>query len=289
MNSKRLTLSFNIAAFLNLDEAIEFAVNHIPFVPQTMTSSKSFIEYHKFDKVKMQQQLRQNQDKVFAIADDYYSFADEKNKVSYFRDESLNLIAFYFSLENFESDWLHSICVEANNRGLFLGFLNDSEKSLWQSEILIDNFIYEGKSYDNLKTIWHPVLSPIFDCKIIDIFLNPGHSKMTYTTWLMAAPQMWFGKAAWQYFNKADILTFTKAIKIEEINDQLLYVHLFDVDSADYEGDEILKLQSEFRHVSKMNDIEMKLDKIHESHIPVETKPVIMTVNIIDIGGSQNN
>ena len=109
------------------------------------------------------------------------------------------------------------------------------------------------------------ILSPIVKSEVIDIYYNPGHSKMTYNTWLMSAPQMWFSKEAWKYFDKEKVQSFPEAIRIEEIKDNLVYVHLFDIQTEDYETEQILGKQARFREWSGMNKVEKELDAICES------------------------
>lgn len=145
-----------------------------------------------------------------------------------------------------------------------MAYLNNPFKSIWQNEIFLNQYRQQAKPFShlNLRMHWHPIFSPIFNEEVIDIFCNPGHEILTYNTWLMAAPEMWFSKDAWQYFSKEKLKSFAEAIEITEWSNDLLYVKLFDLTTHDYETKEVLDLQFRFREWSEMNKIEKQLEDI---------------------------
>ncbi|SDG22863.1 hypothetical protein SAMN04488121_103888 [Chitinophaga filiformis] len=83
---------------------------------------------------------------------------------------------------------------------------------------------------------------------------------LTFNMRLFAAPEMWCGAGAWQYFRLDDLLSCTVIEKSNKISETLLYVKLFDADTEDYEHEDILHLQRKFRSCSKMDDVERLLN-----------------------------
>jgi hypothetical protein len=260
-----LTISFNLDNFSSTEEIFLFTVNHLPFPPKAINSQLSFkggYDDFKFEEVR--ELFKTNNDIRFQIAEDVYPLGDEINSVLYKREPIKNLQYLIFTFDNLNEHWLKHLLTDAHKIGFFMAFYKDEFKSLWQNEIFINHYTQMGKPYNhlNLKMHWHPILSPTLNEEIIDIFQNPGHSIMTYSTWLMAAPEMWFGKNAWQYFEKQNLKNYTKALLVNEIEQDLVHVKLFEADETDYERKEILDLQCDFRSYSGMDQIEKQLEII---------------------------
>jgi len=278
-----LTLSFKSGTFKSAEEVLNFMMRHLHFMPVAISSPWSFSGgYHDFNREEALEKFRNNNDTTFTIADDFYLYADEKNKIMYREDSYKYVQYFIFDFQKLDNTWLKSLIEEAHSIGFFMGYLTDEIKSIWQSQEFLNHYTQTGRSFShlNFKMHWHPILSPIVKNEIIDIFYNPGHSIMTYNTWLMAAPEMWFSKDSWEYFNKEKIKSFKEAIEINEWQDDLLYVKLFDATADDYESKEILSLQSQFRELSEMNKIEKELEEICNKKN--ESKPkdtLIKTIN----------
>jgi hypothetical protein len=64
--------------------------------------------------------------------------------------------------------------------------------------------------------------------KIYDIKYNPGRSELIGYTWLMPAWKMWFGNGFYHLVPKERILTFPDAFEIKELDNDIVYVHLFE-------------------------------------------------------------
>ena len=258
-----LMISYELNTFKTVTDAIIFAIQHLNFEPIAISSPKSFRGgYQSFEKNMILKKFQSNNDSDFIIADDFYSYHDEINSVLY-REDHLHFLQFFiFKFEVLDDKWLNKLIEDADKLGFFLAYLTDRKKALWQNEIFIHHYVQANKSHTNFTTYWDPILSPIVKQEIIDISKNPGHDKMTFGTWIMAAPEIWFGKKSLKYFEKEKIKSFDNAIKIEEISPDLLHVKLFNVDALDFENPEILKLQSSFRTWTEMDRIENELDDL---------------------------
>ncbi len=76
---------------------------------------------------------------------------------------------------------------------------------------------------------------------------------------LMAAPEMWFGPGAWKYFDRKRVSRIPGLPALEEWENDVLYIKLFDWDVPDYEAVPILDLQRKFRAASGMDEVEKLL------------------------------
>ena len=126
---------------------------------------------------------------------------------------------------------------------------------------MIPNYIYHKRPYQHLNKITNPALPPILGERI-DISQNPGHKKLSYMMYLMASQEIWFGPTSLEYFDKKALLSFPDALEIHEMKEDLIFVKLFDWETPDYETENILALQKEFREWTNMNAIEFHLDKL---------------------------
>lgn len=64
--------------------------------------------------------------------------------------------------------------------------------------------------------------------KIYDTKYNPGRSELIGYTWIMPAWKMWFGKGFYHLVPKERILTFPHAMEINELDNDVVYVQLFE-------------------------------------------------------------
>jgi len=142
--------------------------------------------------------------------------------------------------------------------GMTFSYISEYTKARWQSEEMLNAYEVEKRPHAHLKKIVDPMRPPLLQTKI-DISENPGHARLTYTMKLMAAPEMWFGPGCWAYFDKHKVSSFPDAQEIKWIQDDLLYVRLFDWKMPDYEAGPILDLQTRFRNWSGMNEVEQQL------------------------------
>ncbi len=265
----KVVVSFKTGSFKSNIEALNFAIENLHFNPRTIQSQKSFSgDYYEFKKEKTIENFSINNDDMFRIADDVYFYGDELNDVLYREDRKYEVQYFIFGFEALNNYWLDNLINRAHEKNFFFAYYVDKFKPLWQSEIFINHFIQNNKSHShlNLKMHWHPTWSNIFNQEVIDIFQNPGHEVLTYITWIMTAPEMWFGKDALEFFNKERLLSYLGAKHIQEILKDLVYIKLFDVEEADYETNEVLVLQADFRERSGMNVVEKKLNELIEDN-----------------------
>jgi len=286
-----LYISFNNNAFSTSADAFSFVIDLLHFSPQAVSSHRSFTGgYNDFNREKTLESFTLNNDKSFQIADDIYLNGDELNAVLYRQDDQKCIQYFVFTFEVLNRSWLKNMIDTVNEKGFYFGFYTDMYKTIWQDRIFFDEFMKQKPvSSLKLKMHWHPLLSKINNEEVIDIFQNPGHKIMTYGTWLMAAPEMWFGKQSWQHFKKEKIKSFEKAQKIEEINNDLLYVKLFDAETEDYESKDILDLQTAFREHSEMNKIEKELDEICMMKSNEKNSKILVKAIRIDNDGETND
>jgi hypothetical protein len=259
-----IKLSFNSGSFKNGAEAFSFIVNYLPFAPRFIKSTKSFSEgYNDFNKEKVSERFEENDDFAFTITDDLYIYEDELNALFY-REDAIKFVQYFiFSFETLNELWFKTLVDAAHKKGFFEAYYTHKYKTQYQDQIFFDEFMKAKPASDLvLKMHWHPIYSEIYKEEVIDIFQNPGHQLMTYGTWLMAAPEMWFSKQAWQYFSKERIIALDKTVEVRELAEGLLYVKLFDATIADYETKEILTLQAYFREHSGMNEVEKILEEL---------------------------
>ncbi len=112
--------------------------------------------------------------------------------------------------------------------GFIAAYFYDEEYVYVQSEIFENNLKWRKFSPGILETIKNTPFEDGVNCKEYDIRFNPGRVDLIQFTWLMAAWKMWFGKPFFNLIPKNKILTFPDALKIVEINENLISVQLFD-------------------------------------------------------------
>jgi len=255
----KVKISFAGDCFLTAHSILDFVLSVIHFSPVTMLGPEG--EYAAFDRSGALSEIKFA--KSLQIADDYYQYHDERNYV-FFRQADPFTFTQVVTLygEKLNNNVVEKTIEAAHQQGFFLAYYYNELNTLDQNEKIPGNLEFQGKPHAHLKKIWDPILSPALNAEIIDIRQNPGHEKATYGTWLYAGPEMWFGKLSWQYFDQDRIKAFSQAEKIAALEQDLLYVKLFDPQAPNYETEEILAIQKAFRAQSGMDKIEEELDAI---------------------------
>jgi len=64
--------------------------------------------------------------------------------------------------------------------------------------------------------------------KVYDVTYNPGRKELIGYTWIMPAWKMWFGKGFYHLVPKERILAFPGAVEIKELENDIVYVQLFE-------------------------------------------------------------
>lgn len=254
----RFNISFSLNTFETLRDALTFAKNYTKSNKEgllytekdiLMFRDKNFWE--EFDKGYLDS---------FEIIEQYSTYGYFGDTITYRRESLKNLEIFLYSVELKENLLLKELLNEAYKLDFSFAYIFDPHKSKWQNEKIINNYKTFKRPFEHLPKRWDPVLSPILG-EVIDTFQNPGHNTETYTMSIMAAPEMWFGPASWNYFNKKKVISFPDAEIIQEIMPNVVYIKLFEWDTSNYEAPKILSLQKKFREWTGMDEIEKLLDE----------------------------
>jgi len=114
--------------------------------------------------------------------------------------------------------------------GFVSAYVYDADYEKVQSTKFANNLDGLGMSDEILSTIEntpyeieHPT-----GFKIYDISHNPGRSELIGYTWLMPAWKMWFGPGFYHLVPKDRIVAFPDAFEINELEDDIIYVNLFE-------------------------------------------------------------
>jgi hypothetical protein len=255
-------ISFPSTTFVDIADALHFADKYSCFdkqgIPWFENNNSTFLDYVDEDTIT---KLKSRPKQIFSLVEQFSDSGNYGKQITYRKEKDKALDIFFFDFENLNVDIkLNELLIEAVKRKFSFAYLGDSLKSHWQNQIMISNYQVLNKPYKHLPQKWDRQLSPIVG-PIIDISVNPGHQRETYQMRLMAAPEMWFGPSAWQYFDKNAVMSFPHALDIEEVFPDVVNVKLFDPATPDYETSEILSLQKEFRDWVKMDEIEKNLDE----------------------------
>lgn len=208
--------------------------------------------------------LAENNDNNFTIHDgnepDAHMYS-QVNMVTFLRERNYRAEIITFDVKTEDCINLKELMIAADGLKLNVAQKFDYEKARWQSEQVVSNFEIFKKDHQRRPKVVHPVWGARMGLTI-DISNNPGRDIFTFGMRLFAAPEMWFGPGAWQFFHVEDIINCPVVEKYCEITKTLLYVKLFDPDVDDYEEGYILDLQRKFRNCSKMDDIEQSLNSM---------------------------
>lgn len=103
----------------------------------------------------------------------------------------------------------------------------------------------------DIKMVWNT----IFNKEYIDISNNPGRHKIASELRIMAAWRMWFSPNYYKYVSKDRLLDFKHANEIMELENDRLYMELFE-DSDKSSEKENLERMKAFRDWCRLSDLE---------------------------------
>ncbi|MBW8683463.1 hypothetical protein [Chitinophaga rhizophila] len=260
----RLQISFTIGAFENTGSAFQFILDHLNCNMTSIFSNKAYSSNDWItDTDEIVRELVNTNDNSFTIHNgsepDATLYDENVSMVTFLREQNYQIEILTFDIEDESFLDLEKLLLAANKLGFTTAQRFDYEKARWQSEQIVSNFEVFQKTHEHRQKVVHPVWGKSSGLTI-DISNNPGRDILTFGMRLFAAPEMWFGAGAWQYFDLNNLLACTIVEESRRITDNLLYVKLFDVDTEDYEHLSILKLQREFRKCSKMDEVEELLN-----------------------------
>lgn len=260
----RFEISFALGAFEDAGEAFSLATHYL-LKPLTVIQST-----HSFSKgiwirdyEDMKKALSVNRDIRFSVHDGE-AISDLQapgsvNGITYWKDTafSTEVIAMEIIDDSFID--LNAFIKAATVRKFNFAMMYNPGKACWQREQFIANFHKYGKSLEGRKLISHPYWTEKVGLTV-DIRSNPGRHIQTHNMRLMAAPEMWFGPGAWEYFEQSEVLAFDIALEKEMIAPGTIYIKLFDCNEEDYEAQHVLEMQWEFRQCTNMDAIEDRLN-----------------------------
>lgn len=264
-----LDISFTFGSFENAGEVFTFVSK---FINHPLTAIYSAEAFDVGDWIDSKHEYNDIAKKLCSPGEKWFTVHDGNAVIAPYKDDTVSLIT-YIKDQNYKCEEikirfrqesffdLEGLTLAATKYKFNIAFKFDWAKSQWQSELFPSNFEVEGKDYSYRKTISHPQWAKSWGA-ILDIRMNPGRQIRTYAMQLMAAPEIWFGPAAWMYFNQEQIKNCNALFEKQMLADELLYVKLFDVETTDYEAPEILRIQREFRQCSGMDIIEERLNSL---------------------------
>lgn len=260
----RLQISFPIKTFEHTGAAFAFVQKHLSCRMMSIFSNKAFPSNDWItNDAEVERSLAEENDNRFTMHDgtepDAYMYDKQVNMVSFLRDPNYQIEIITFDVKEEALADLVSLMIAADTLKFTIAQRFDYEKARWQSEQVISNFEIFQIKHDHRPKIVHPIWGKSTGLTI-DISNNPGRDILTFGMRLYAAPEMWFGPGAWQFFHPDGILNCASIEKTNRITDGLLYVKLFDPDVEDYEDEYILNTQRQFRSCSKMDDVEQMLN-----------------------------
>ncbi|MGV3529501.1 MAG: hypothetical protein ACO1OO_11445 [Flavisolibacter sp.] len=148
------------------------------------------------------------------------------------------------------------VSILISHDGFISSYLFDENYTYVQSTPFENNFTglnFQDEILNSVKNT--PYEIGVFDNKEYDIRFNPGRSQLIQYTFLMAAWKMWFGKEFFKIVSKEKILSFPHAIKIAEVQPDLVYVQLFDRVDQSHTPDSMLR-QWKWRDWLNYDDLE---------------------------------
>jgi hypothetical protein len=260
----RLQISFSKGAFENTGLAFQFVLEYLNCNMTSILSNKAYSSNEWItDPDEIVRELASTNDYSFTIHNgsepDASLYDENVSVVTFLRESNYQIEILTFDMKDDSFLDLENLLLAANRLSFTTAHHFDYMKARWQSEQIVSNFEVFHMTHDHRPKVVHPVWGKSSGLTI-DISNNPGRDILTFGMRLFAAPEMWFGAGAWQYFNLNDLLACPVVEEARIIIDNLLYVKLFDADVEDYEHVSILELQGRFRQCSKMNEVEELLN-----------------------------
>jgi len=117
-----------------------------------------------------------------------------------------------------------------NKHGFVSAYLYNDDYETVQSTKYSSNIKGMGLSAEILATLKNTPYSIEYETgiRVYDITHNPGRKELIGYTWIMPAWKMWFGKGFYHIVPKERILAFPDAIEIKELENEIVYVQLFE-------------------------------------------------------------
>ena len=185
-------ISFPTSSFENVVDAYSFIKGFANFEIIGILAKEENIDYIDNDFEKISKYLIENKLTRFTIINEYDDINGFKNSITYRCESWKNLSVFYFRVESINNLKFNELLCESYKLSFTTILLTDTYKARWQNEEVISNYMFFNKEHKHLPLIWDNFRSPVLG-HLVDISLNPGHLKETFTMTLMAAPSMWFG------------------------------------------------------------------------------------------------
>lgn len=258
------TISFHLGTFPNSAEAFKLISRHIT---RPLTAIKSTEAYDGGDWIdnyaEVEEKLSSSKEQMFLAHDSdiFNSFygGEAANKLIY-RNDSIYQLQ-HLTITYIDEDFMdvQGLLEEACKWNFTLAIQHWDEKSRWQSEQIPSTYRIFNKSLEGRMLYKNPLWPPGLG-DLVDIRDNPGREIRTYGCMLMAAPDMWFGPGSWEYFDKGSVLSCPEVIICEEILKDVVYVRLFNPYAEDYEDNDLLDIQRNFRQCSGMDEVEALLN-----------------------------
>lgn len=160
-----------------------------------------------------------------------------------------------FSAEKSKGEVFNSILNSfISNENFIVGYGYDSEFVRWQSEKYPSHYQVFGRPMINVKLLWND----FFKEQQIDINANPGRMTLVKGMWLSVSPIMYFGREMFQYIPASELLRYTGAKSVTQIQENIIKVILFDNLFESEKEDNYKKLQ-DFRKFFSIDELETML------------------------------
>lgn len=260
-----IKISFELNTFKNNIDAYKLIKDIVSFKVNSFYDSLGIIAQYN-NEIDIENHLLNHNDNTFILGGNIED-NDDFEKIIFKREHPIfnmeNINISINVLENLDFDLLIS---KIHDSSFSTAYVTCNEKTRWQNEIFVNQFDVFKQPYTFVKRKPNFMSSSPDAGDMIDIFYNPGHERKVYGMQIMAAPEMWFGKKALEIFDKNDLLNFPNAIEINELENGIVHVKLFDFDEPDWQVPKILNLQKKFREWTKMNEIETFLREKIPNH-----------------------
>jgi hypothetical protein len=255
-----LTVTFPCSTFGNCSDALKFIYKFINFKMGSFSCHVNKYHSSSFHFEEAVTLLNEDEGKHFTMSDGDVVLADSKRLIIFRKDRVNQVGIFQCNVQSRDDIRIDELFDASFDLGFSTGILFDYKKAFWQSIELLNTYERLNRSHTGLKKIINPAY-PAFMAEQVDIFVNPGHQKLTYGMILMAAPEMWFGPESLKYFDEKRLVSFPAAKKVVKCPNGLVHINLFDIEEESYETEFILDLQKRLRSWVDMDNIELELNK----------------------------